>query len=230
MNRITAIMTAFLVLLLLASGFMAADNIRLSGERAAIADELNQQNYDLAILTRKLENQQKALEALTLERDELLLQLQDYQPADPTLAQTIRDNASALADPADEPTATITPAATATPAPTPTASPRPSIAPIPQADAVTEDIFALSTPAPTSAPAFQSASGSLSSTQLSLLVTDVARLRQRVDLLETRLELILSVQGGQAAIPSPAPAAFDPGEILRKIRENLLFFFSEKEK
>lgn len=226
MNRITAIMIAFLVVLLLATGFMAADNIRLSGERAAIAAELNQQHYDQAILTRQLENQQAALEALTLERDELLLQLQDYQPSpastahqpadDLPLVQSIRETASALPD------------APSTPVP----SPRPTntAAPLPQADAVTEDIFALATPAPTSAPAFQSAAGSLSTGQISLLIADMARLRQRVDQLEARLDLILAVQDGQNALASPAPISFAPGQVLRTIRENFLVFFREKER
>ena len=211
MNRITAIMAAFLVLLLLASGFMAADNVRLSGERAAIAEELNHQHYDYAILTRKLETQQAALEALTLERDELLLQLQDHQPApsltgaDPILADSIRQSAAALT-PADH-LPTPAPAAEDAPAPVPS----PDEAPRSEEAMVTEDIFALATPAPTSAPAFQHAAAPLSDAHFSLLVTDVARLTRRVDALEQRLS-----------------HARMPGDILQRIREGLVRFFEQK--
>lgn len=80
MNRVIGMLAAFVVLLLLVSGFMAADNIRLNGEKTALADQYSEKSYQHALAAKQLESVKEQLEAMTLERDELLRQLQDYQP------------------------------------------------------------------------------------------------------------------------------------------------------
>lgn len=80
MKRTIAMLGAALVLLLLASGFMAADNIRLSGEKAALTDKFNDQSYEYSLLYHQLQSAKQQIGELTRERDELQLELQDYQP------------------------------------------------------------------------------------------------------------------------------------------------------
>ena len=80
MKRTIAMMGAILVLLLLASGFMAADNIRLSGEKAALTDKFNDQSYEYALLHHQLQASRQQVTDLIQERDQLVRELQDYQP------------------------------------------------------------------------------------------------------------------------------------------------------
>lgn len=84
MKRTIAMLGAALVLLLLASGFMAADNIRLSGEKAALTDKFNDQSYEYSLLYHQLQTAKQQVGELTRERDELQLELQDYQPGTET--------------------------------------------------------------------------------------------------------------------------------------------------
>ena len=84
MKRTIAMLGAALVLLLLASGFMAADNIRLSGEKAALTDKFNDQGYQYSLVYHQLQSAKQQIDELTRERDELRLELQDYQPGKET--------------------------------------------------------------------------------------------------------------------------------------------------
>lgn len=232
MNRITAIMSAFLVLLLLASGFMAADNIRLSGEHAAIAEELNRQNYDYALLNRQLENQQNALTILTKERDELLLQLQDFQPRiasgeDQTVpASPQPDTAARAAEAPSSLPASAETVSTQEPAATPAPISAAKAPAIPEAAAVTEDIFVSATPCPSASPAFPQPvrEEELLPQLFSALSSETDQLKQRIARLETRLEQLLSIAMQQqlpAGSPFPVPTVpVSPDELLPILQES----------
>lgn len=104
MKRTIAMLGAALVLLLLASGFMAADNIRLSGEKAALTDKFNDQGYQYSLVYHQLQSAKQQIDELTRERDELRLELQDYQPGTETgeAAPSVDDMVRAADEPLPE--------------------------------------------------------------------------------------------------------------------------------
>lgn len=104
MKRTIAMLGAALVLLLLASGFMAADNIRLSGEKAALTDKFNDQGYQYSLMYHQLQSAKQQIDELTRERDELRLELQDYQPGKETgeAAPSVDDMVRAADEPLPE--------------------------------------------------------------------------------------------------------------------------------